>query len=201
MPTRSTRRCSVAAFDAGESRRPTSRWFFAVFGVLGFGWRSWLQYRRTGSTGFRGISGGSTEWIAGVGFVVALIVAASAPIMQWVNIIGPIPILGTVWIQAAGIVVATAGIAATVADPVHPAADRGGTGAAPQLPDSLRAPLSVAMSQSMLLPAVVALVGMVAALFMVGCTASGIARTDVHAREQLNLNNFGPIHLPWPLPH
>ncbi len=88
--------------------------FFVVFGVLGFGWRSWLQYRRTGSTGFRGISGGCTEWIAGVGFVVALIVALSAPIMQWSNIIGPIPILGAVWIQAAGIVVATAGIAATV---------------------------------------------------------------------------------------
>jgi len=87
---------------------------FAAFGVLGFGWRSWLQYRRTGSTGFRGISGGCTEWIAGVGFVVALIVALSAPILQWSNIIGPIPILGAVWIQAAGIVVATAGIAATV---------------------------------------------------------------------------------------
>jgi hypothetical protein len=28
---------------------------FAVFGVLGFGWRSWLQHRRTGSTGFHGI--------------------------------------------------------------------------------------------------------------------------------------------------
>ena len=50
---------------------------FAVFGVLGFGWRSWLQYRRTGSTGFRGTSGriGSLEWIAGLGFVIALVVA------------------------------------------------------------------------------------------------------------------------------
>ncbi|GFG50968.1 hypothetical protein MAGR_24090 [Mycolicibacterium agri] len=39
---------------------------FATFAVLGFGWRSWLQYRRTGSTGFRGISGrvGSVEWFA-----------------------------------------------------------------------------------------------------------------------------------------
>ena len=48
-----------------------------VFGVLGFGWRAWLQRRRTGSTGFRGISGriGSLEWVAGVGFVVALVVA------------------------------------------------------------------------------------------------------------------------------
>jgi len=39
---------------------------FAAFAVLGFGWRSWVQRRRTGSTGFNGISGhpGSVEWIA-----------------------------------------------------------------------------------------------------------------------------------------
>jgi protein-S-isoprenylcysteine O-methyltransferase Ste14 len=89
---------------------------FAVFGVLGFGWRSWLQYRRTGSTGFRGTSGriGSTEWIAGVGFVVALMVAVSAAILQRANVIQPIRILTTVWIQVAGIAVAMIGIAATV---------------------------------------------------------------------------------------
>ena len=88
---------------------------FAVFGVLGFGWRSWLQYRRTGSTGFRGINGGgSTEWIAGVGFVVALIVAVIAPVLQQAKVIEPISMLSAVWIQAGGIGVATAGIAATV---------------------------------------------------------------------------------------
>ncbi|HSS23302.1 MAG TPA: isoprenylcysteine carboxylmethyltransferase family protein [Mycobacterium sp.] len=89
---------------------------FAVFGVLGFGWRSWLQYRRTGSTGFRGTSGriGSTEWIAGAGFVVALMVAVSAPILQRANVIQPIGVLTAVWIQVAGIGVATVGIAATV---------------------------------------------------------------------------------------
>jgi protein-S-isoprenylcysteine O-methyltransferase Ste14 len=89
---------------------------FAVFGVLGFGWRSWLQYRRTGSSGFRGTSGriGSTEWIAGVGFVVALMVAVSAPILQRANVIQPISILTTAWIQVAGITVAVIGIAATV---------------------------------------------------------------------------------------
>lgn len=42
---------------------------FAVFGAPGFGWRSWVQYRRTGLTGCQGISGGPTEWIAGGGFV------------------------------------------------------------------------------------------------------------------------------------
>jgi protein-S-isoprenylcysteine O-methyltransferase Ste14 len=89
---------------------------FAVFGVLGFAWRSWLQHRRTGSTGFRGISGriGSLEWIAGVGFPFTLIVAVSGPILQRANVIEPVRALGAVWIQVTGIVVATAGIAATV---------------------------------------------------------------------------------------
>ncbi|HWT49024.1 MAG TPA: isoprenylcysteine carboxylmethyltransferase family protein [Mycobacterium sp.] len=88
---------------------------FAVFGVLGFGWRSWLQYRRTGSTGFRAIrAGGPTERLAGIGFVVALAVAVSAPLLQEANVIEPVGMLSAVWIQAVGIVVATVGIAATV---------------------------------------------------------------------------------------
>jgi len=88
---------------------------FAVFGLLGFGWRSWLQYRRTGSTGVRGIRGGGvTEWIAGVGFVIALFTAVAAPVLQEAKVIEPIGGLSAVWIQAAGVAVATAGIAAMV---------------------------------------------------------------------------------------
>ncbi len=88
---------------------------FAIFGVLGFGWRSWLQYRRTGSTGFRGIrAGGLVERLAGVGFVVALAVAVSAPILQEAKVVGPLRVLNEVCIQTLGIVVATLGIAATV---------------------------------------------------------------------------------------
>jgi protein-S-isoprenylcysteine O-methyltransferase Ste14 len=88
---------------------------FAVFGVLGLGWRSWLQYRRTGSTGFRGVSaGGFTEGVAGVGFVIALIVAVSASILQETKVIQPVRALSVVWVQAVGIVIATAGIVATV---------------------------------------------------------------------------------------
>jgi protein-S-isoprenylcysteine O-methyltransferase Ste14 len=87
----------------------------SVFGVLGFGWRSWLQYRRTGSTGFRGIrTGGPVERLAGVMFVVALLVAVSAPILQEANVVSPSTLLTAVWLQTLGIVVATAGIAATV---------------------------------------------------------------------------------------
>jgi protein-S-isoprenylcysteine O-methyltransferase Ste14 len=87
-----------------------------IFVVLGFGWRTWLQHRRTGSTGFRGISGpiGSLEWIAGAGFVIALVVALSAPILEWANVVEPVGFLRAVWIQVTGMVIATAGIVATV---------------------------------------------------------------------------------------
>jgi protein-S-isoprenylcysteine O-methyltransferase Ste14 len=88
---------------------------FSVFGLLGFGWRSWLQYRRTGSTGLRGIkTGGLLEYLAGVGFVVALIVAVSAAILQEIGVVEPVRMLSVVWVQTCGIVIATAGIAATV---------------------------------------------------------------------------------------
>ena len=88
---------------------------FTIFGVFGFGWRSWLQYRRTGSTGFRGIkAGGLVERVAGIGFVVALALAVAAPILQEAKVVGPLRVFDEVCIQTAGIVVATAGIAATV---------------------------------------------------------------------------------------
>jgi EmrB/QacA subfamily drug resistance transporter len=50
----------------------------------------------------------------------------------------------------------------------------GGTGTALQLPGFLREPFSTAMSQSMLLPAFIALFGVAAALFMIGFTGSAL---------------------------
>jgi protein-S-isoprenylcysteine O-methyltransferase Ste14 len=89
---------------------------FAVFAALGFGWRSWEQRRRIGSTGFRGISGrlGSAEWFAGVGFVAALAAAVIAPVLQLVGVVSPWSALHAPWIQTTGIVIAAIGIAATV---------------------------------------------------------------------------------------
>jgi protein-S-isoprenylcysteine O-methyltransferase Ste14 len=86
----------------------------AVFGLLGFGWRSWLQHRRTGSTGFRGVNGriGSVEWGAGVGFAVALVVTVAGPALQFCRIIPTLSYPG--WIHIAGVVLATMGIALTV---------------------------------------------------------------------------------------
>jgi protein-S-isoprenylcysteine O-methyltransferase Ste14 len=89
---------------------------FAVLGALGFGWRSWEQRRRTGSTGFRGISGrlGSAEWFAGVGFVAAIAAAVIAPVLQLVGVVSPVGVLHAPWIQTTGIVIAVIGIASTV---------------------------------------------------------------------------------------
>ena len=89
---------------------------FAIFAALGFGWRSWEQRRRTGSTGFRGVSGrlGSAEWLAGVGFVVAMAAAIIAPVLQLVGVVSPVSVLHAPWIQTTGVVIAVVGIVATV---------------------------------------------------------------------------------------
>ena len=88
-----------------------------VFAALGFGWRSWEQRRRTGSTGFRGVSGrlGSAEWFAGVGFVAAI--GGRGPRVDTATArrggAGG-RVLHAPWIQITGIVVAIVGIFATV---------------------------------------------------------------------------------------
>jgi len=89
---------------------------FGVFAALGFGWRSWEQRRRTGSTGFRGVSGrlGSAEWFAGSGFVAAPAVAVLASILQLLDVVAPVAVLHAQWLQISGIVVAIVGIFATV---------------------------------------------------------------------------------------
>lgn len=90
--------------------------FYALFGVLGFGWRSWLQYQQTGSTGFRGTTGrpGSLEWIAGAGFVVAIALGVAAPALQLAAMLHPIGVLTTPTVQTMGIVLALAGIVSTL---------------------------------------------------------------------------------------
>ncbi|MGV7473653.1 isoprenylcysteine carboxylmethyltransferase family protein, partial [Mycobacterium kansasii] len=74
------------------------------------------QYRHTGSTGFRGIHGrpGSLQWLAGVGFIAAILAGAAAPLLQLLDILTPMAVLDAPWIQTTGIVLAVAGIAATV---------------------------------------------------------------------------------------
>ncbi len=88
----------------------------AVFGLLGFGWRAWLQHRRTGSTGIRGTRGriGSVERLAGAGFAAALAVTVLGPALQFASAVTPLSVLQAGWIHLAGIALATLGIALTV---------------------------------------------------------------------------------------
>jgi protein-S-isoprenylcysteine O-methyltransferase Ste14 len=86
----------------------------AVFGGLGFGWRSWMQYRRTGSTGIRMMRGSAMDRAAALGLALALVVAGAAPILQLTNVVQPLDGLRATWIQVLGVLVATAGIAAMV---------------------------------------------------------------------------------------
>jgi protein-S-isoprenylcysteine O-methyltransferase Ste14 len=87
-----------------------------VFAAAAFGWRTWWQWRRTGTTGFRGISGrpGSLEWLAGVGFVVVLVIEFTAPILQLAGVATPIPVLDTPAVQWLGLVLALTGIGGTL---------------------------------------------------------------------------------------
>ena len=87
-----------------------------------------------------------------------------------------------------GSVLGSAGIAAFMtsrisaelpAAPARPA----GAGATLQLPPFLREPFSAALSQSMLLPAFVALFGVIAAMFMVGMVHTAAARTRAPAAK------------------
>lgn len=87
-----------------------------VYFTLAFGWRSWLHWRRTGSTGFRGISGavGSAEWCGGVLFIVALLGIALAPIAALADWIEPWSAMDRPLAHAAGALLVILGAAGTV---------------------------------------------------------------------------------------
>ena len=86
-----------------------------VFFALAFGWRSWIQWRRTGSTGFirprRGA--GAAELAGSVGFVLALVLLVAAPIADLADL-DRIGVLDTGWAAAAGAVLGVAGVALTL---------------------------------------------------------------------------------------
>jgi protein-S-isoprenylcysteine O-methyltransferase Ste14 len=89
---------------------------YLVFIAAGLGWKSYRQWRATGSTGFHGFHGrpGSREWLAGVGFIAAIVAALLAPILQLTGIITPLAVLDNRPLQIAGTTLAAAGIVATI---------------------------------------------------------------------------------------
>lgn len=93
----------------------TALGIYAFYLALAFGVRTLIQWRRTGSTGFHGVGGtpGSTEWLAGVGFALALILGASAPVLALLDVVEPIAALDDTRLHVLGLWLALAGIGLT----------------------------------------------------------------------------------------
>jgi protein-S-isoprenylcysteine O-methyltransferase Ste14 len=87
---------------------------YALFFALAFGWRTWLQLRSTGSSGFAGISrGGALERLGGVLFVVALALGVAAPVANLGAAAGGSPLFAAP--AALALAVYGAGLALTLA--------------------------------------------------------------------------------------
>jgi protein-S-isoprenylcysteine O-methyltransferase Ste14 len=89
---------------------------YALYLALAFGLRTLIQLRRTGESGFKGLGGkpGSAEWIAGVGFAVALLVGAAAPILDLAGVLDPIAAIDSDAVNYAGAALALAGVGLTL---------------------------------------------------------------------------------------
>lgn len=87
---------------------------FVLYVLVGFGIRTAVQIRRTGDSGFRGLSGspGSAERWAGVLFATALVAGVLAPIAGLLGL-SAISALELRPVQAAGAALATLGILGT----------------------------------------------------------------------------------------
>lgn len=87
---------------------------FVLYALVGFGIRTAVQIRRTGDSGFRGLSGspGSAERWAGVLFATALVAGVLAPIAGLLGL-SAISALEHSPVQAAGAALAALGILGT----------------------------------------------------------------------------------------
>jgi protein-S-isoprenylcysteine O-methyltransferase Ste14 len=84
---------------------------YCVFLAVAFGWRAWMQYRRTGDHGFRGLSGrvARFERLAGLLLSAALIALLGAPIATLLGLLRCAELPS--WISMLGVLLATAGFA------------------------------------------------------------------------------------------
>lgn len=87
-----------------------------IYLALAFGLRTVIHLRSTGSSGFHGIGGavGSATWLAGVGFVIALVLGLAAPLLALLDVVGPVDALDRRGIRGAGLALAITGTIATL---------------------------------------------------------------------------------------
>lgn len=87
---------------------------YLLYFIAAFGWRSWIQRKRTGDTGLRlGAERGTVEWWAKLSFIVAIVAGIAAPVAGLAGL-SALPMLDHDVIRTAGLVVATTGIVGTL---------------------------------------------------------------------------------------
>jgi len=89
----------------------------ALYGLLAFGLRMAVQVRRTGSTGFKGLSGasGSVERIGGLLFAIAVVLCLAGLVLQMVGALDSVQALDGEAANILGAVLASLGIVITAA--------------------------------------------------------------------------------------
>lgn len=89
---------------------------FLLYIAVAFGLRTWQMLRRTGGTGFRGISGPplSAAWFGGVLFVLALALAPLAAALEQLGLVAPL-LDPPAWLTELGEQVVVLGVIATLA--------------------------------------------------------------------------------------
>lgn len=89
---------------------------YVLYLALAFGLRTWLQLRRTGSSGFEGISGrpGSAEWLAGVLFGLALALGVAAPLLAIAGVVEPLEAVDSGTVHATGVAFFGLGLVGTL---------------------------------------------------------------------------------------
>ncbi|GAA2595894.1 isoprenylcysteine carboxylmethyltransferase family protein [Actinomadura fulvescens] len=89
---------------------------YLVWALLAFGLRSWVQWRRTGDTGFRGanLGRGTAQWRVRALFAVAVLAGFAGPVAALAGL-DAVGVLDRPAVRVAGLAVAVTGVAATVA--------------------------------------------------------------------------------------
>jgi protein-S-isoprenylcysteine O-methyltransferase Ste14 len=87
---------------------------YITWAALAFGWRTIVQYQRTGDTGLRlHARAGTPQWWAKIGFVIAIIIGFAAPVAAVAGI-DNLSTLDVTSLHVIGVIVTIVGIALTV---------------------------------------------------------------------------------------
>lgn len=85
-----------------------------AFAIVAVGWRAWLQWRRTGDTGLRGIGGSPVEILAGGVLALGAGTLIAAAIADLLGFLDPIRALDHWFVSGLGVMLLLAGAALTV---------------------------------------------------------------------------------------